>query len=130
MSNILVAEALNALDIENYKLEGNPKNEAEFNAAFVKITGKDADEVGIESTNPSDFGVTWNEITTKMEALVTEKPLTELREERNRRLVASDWMVLPDRTPTQAQLDYRQALRDITETYTSLDDVVWPEKPL
>jgi hypothetical protein len=24
---------------------------------------------------------------------------------------------------------YRQSLRDITDTYTSLDDVVWPEKP-
>jgi len=28
-----------------------------------------------------------------------------------------------------AQTAYRQALRDITETYTSLDDVVWPEVP-
>jgi len=27
------------------------------------------------------------------------------------------------------QIAYRQALRDITETYTSLDDVVWPVKP-
>ena len=24
---------------------------------------------------------------------------------------------------------YRQALRDITESYTSLEDVVWPTKP-
>ncbi len=24
---------------------------------------------------------------------------------------------------------YRQSLRDITTTYTSLDDVVWPTKP-
>jgi len=30
---------------------------------------------------------------------------------------------------TAAQTAYRQALRDITETYTSLDDVVWPEEP-
>jgi len=129
MSNILVTDALVALDIENYRLEGNPENEAEFNAAFVKFTGKDSDEVAIESTNPSDFGVTWNEITTKMEALVTEKPLQELREERNRRLAESDWMVLPDRTSTQAQLDYRQSLRDITNTYGSLETVVWPVKP-
>ena len=129
MSNILVTEALVALNIENYRLEGNPENEAEFNAAFVKFTGKDSDEVAIESTNPSDFGVTWNEITTKMEALVTEKPLQELREERNSRLAESDWMVLPDRTSTQAQLDYRQSLRDITNTYGSLETVVWPVKP-
>jgi len=30
---------------------------------------------------------------------------------------------------TEAQTAYRQALRDITDTATSLDDVVWPEKP-
>jgi hypothetical protein len=30
---------------------------------------------------------------------------------------------------TQAQTDYRQALRDITDTYSSYLDVVWPVKP-
>jgi hypothetical protein len=34
-----------------------------------------------------------------------------------------------DLTMTSAQTTYRQALRDITDTYSSLDDVVWPEKP-
>ena len=29
----------------------------------------------------------------------------------------------------QAQLDYRQALRDVTISYNSLDNVVWPTKP-
>ena len=55
--------------------------------------------------------------------------LEDLRALRETFLASTDWWVIPDRTPTQAQLDYRQALRDITETYTSLDDVVWPEKP-
>ena len=58
-----------------------------------------------------------------------ELDLQFLRAQRNALLSETDWWVLPDRTPTQAQLDYRQALRDITDTYTSLDDVVWPEKP-
>jgi len=52
-----------------------------------------------------------------------------LREERNRLIAETDWWVLPDRTPTQDQLDYRQALRDITSTYSSIEDVVWPTKP-
>ena len=55
--------------------------------------------------------------------------LDALRAERNQRLANTDWWVMPDRTATQAQLDYRQALRDITNTYTSLDDVVWPVLP-
>ena len=58
-----------------------------------------------------------------------ETKLVLLRRERNRRIAETDWWVMSDRTATQAQLDYRQALRDITDTYTSLDDVVWPEKP-
>jgi hypothetical protein len=37
--------------------------------------------------------------------------------------------MMPDRTATDEQRAYRQALRDITDTYTSLEDVVWPEKP-
>jgi len=57
------------------------------------------------------------------------RPLQELRNARNFMLSQTDWWVLPDLTATQAQLDYRQALRDITNTYSSLDDVVWPVKP-
>lgn len=55
--------------------------------------------------------------------------LDDLRFERNVLLAKTDWWAVSDRTMTEAQLAYRQALRDITETYTSLDDVVWPEEP-
>ena len=53
-----------------------------------------------------------------------------LRDERNRRLRETDHWAYQD-TPdmSQEQIDYRQALRDITETYTSINDVVWPIKP-
>jgi len=68
-------------------------------------------------------------IQAEVETVIAAGPLNALREERNRRLAETDWWVLPDRTPTEAQLAYRQALRDITDTYTSLDDVVWPDKP-
>lgn len=62
-------------------------------------------------------------------AVTAEANMMALRAERNQRLANTDWWVMPDRTATQAQLDYRQALRDITNTYTSLDDVVWPVLP-
>ena len=58
-----------------------------------------------------------------------EEKLASLRAVRDSKLSATDWWVMPDRTATEAQLAYRQALRDITETYTSLDDVIWPEEP-
>lgn len=68
-------------------------------------------------------------VLTKAEEIAARYPLMLLREERNKRLSVTDWWVLPDRTATAEQLAYRQALRDITNTYSSLDDVVWPTKP-
>jgi len=59
--------------------------------------------------------------------------LNALRTERNAKLTETDWVItmhkeLGTNIPA-AWKTYRQALRDITDTYTSLDDVVWPEKP-
>jgi hypothetical protein len=55
--------------------------------------------------------------------------LEMLRDKRNELIAETDWMAGQDRTMTQAERDYRQALRDITDTYSNLDDVVWPTKP-
>jgi len=54
-----------------------------------------------------------------------------LREERNHRLRETDVWALSDRTMTTEQTNYRQALRDITDTYSSMDDegFAWPTKP-
>jgi hypothetical protein len=30
---------------------------------------------------------------------------------------------------TDAQTEYRQALRDIPDTFSTLDTVIWPDKP-
>jgi hypothetical protein len=59
----------------------------------------------------------------------SDRDLEALREERNRLLAKTDWWASSDLTMTDAQTAYRQALRDITDTYSSLDDVVWPTKP-
>lgn len=54
----------------------------------------------------------------------------ELRIKRNQLLSETDHWAYQD-TPdmSQEQIEYRQALRDITNTYSSLIDVVWPVKP-
>ena len=56
--------------------------------------------------------------------------LQNLRDERNLLIAETDWWDMSD-TPdmTDAQKKYRQDLRDITKTYSSLDDVKWPTKP-
>ena len=52
-----------------------------------------------------------------------------LRMERDRLLAETDYLALSDNTLSAEMTTYRQALRDITNSYTSLDDVVWPTKP-
>ena len=57
---------------------------------------------------------------------VPEKSWVEIRGERDRRLSASDWMAVSDRTITDAQTAYRQALRDVPQDFSDASSVVWP----
>ena len=52
-----------------------------------------------------------------------------LREERDKLIAAKDWWASSDLTMSDERTAYRQALRDITSSATSLDDVTWPTKP-
>jgi len=124
-----IAQALSELSVTEWVLRGEPTTEAEFNQMFRKVTGADANGSAIESANPSDWGVTWAQVSAKQTELTAAEPLKALREERDRLIAATDWWALSDLTMTAEQTAYRQALRDITETYSSLDDVVWPTKP-
>jgi hypothetical protein len=120
----VISEALVSLGVQDWTLRGEPTNEVEFNKMFFKKM-----DDGSESNNPSHFGVTWSQIEPKATQIRQDEPLNELRKVRNAMLAETDVWALSDRTMTQAQIDYRQALRDITNSYTSLDDVVWPTKP-
>ena len=126
-----VAKALSELGIEEWVLRGEPTSEAEFNEMFRKVTGADAQGSAIESSNPDDFGVTWSQVSTKKAELVAAEPMRLLREERDRRLAETDWWATSDRTMTDAQTTYRQALRDAPaqDGVTGLDNVSWPTKP-
>lgn len=57
-----------------------------------------------------------------------------IRRKRDDLLTKSDWTQLPDAdVDKQAWAIYRQALRDITDTYSSAQDkseIVWPTKPV
>ena len=57
--------------------------------------------------------------------------LARLRSERNKLLRATDYLALSDTTLTAEMSAYRQALRDITNTYQSMDDegFAFPTKP-
>jgi hypothetical protein len=124
-----VSQALSELNITEWVLRGEPTTEAEFNEMFRKVVGADANGSAIESSNPADFGTDWATVSAKVAELTAAEPMKALREERNRRIAETDWWASSDLTMTAEQSAYRQALRDITDTATSLDDVTWPTKP-
>jgi hypothetical protein len=62
-----------------------------------------------------------------------DDPIAGIRAERNRLLGLCDWTQAVDAPLSDAQKQawqtYRQELRDLTKTYTSPDQVVWPKLP-
>ena len=69
-------------------------------------------------------------ITLSAEQIAADQLLC-LRNMRDKKLAETDWSQgadVPDALKTKYTI-YRQALRDITKTYSSYEDVVWPTKP-
>ena len=136
-----IGQAVTALGIENFVLDGEPTNETEFNSSFKKIVGAKGDEA-VMSSDPSTFGVTWNQVIIKYNELVSAEPLKLLREERNKLIAATDWTQLKDidldTIRERNWKNYRQALRDLPaksnpklDSFGDLDmsSVNWPDKP-
>jgi len=96
---------------------------------FYKIEGSDTDAVAYDSDG-NLIELDEAAVGAKVNELIAERKLQMLRNTRNRMIAETDYWAMPD-TPdmTAEQTAYRQALRDITNTYQSLDTVVWPTKP-
>jgi len=76
------------------------------------------------------------DIQSKLSELVSEYPMKLLREERDRLIAFTDWRFRSDLTPSQAWIDYCQALRDLPANSTpalnengQLTGVNWPTPP-
>ena len=81
---------------------------------------------GSISMTPADFVVDYSAVGPVVELLM-------LREERNKKLAATDWTQfndspLSDSKKTEWSI-YRQALRDITSSTQSIFSVTWPTEP-
>ena len=124
-----IAEALTELGIKEWVLRGEPTTEAEFGEMFRKVTGADENGSAIESANPDDWGTTWSAVKAKADELKAAEPMKLLRAERDSRLAVTDWWASSDLTISDERKAYRQELRDITKSATSLDDVKWATKP-
>ena len=53
----------------------------------------------------------------------------DIKKYRTELLAETDWWAVQDRTMTQAEKDYRQALRDIPQQEGFPTNIVWPTKP-
>ena len=128
-----VSEAILALDPNcQFVLRGEPTDAISFNAGFRLVVGADKNNTAILSDDSDaweEAGITWGTVKTKLNELNELEPMKLLREERNRRIAETDWWASSDLTMSAERTAYRQDLRDITETFSSLDDVVWPDKP-
>lgn len=93
----------------------------------VKHDGKLFVNVG-----PNDFSRLGIPESTYQAALI-EEAWRLVRQKRDALLLATDYAIMPDYPLTEAQKGevtaYRQALRDIPDTYASPDAVEWPAKP-
>ena len=95
-----------------------------------KIVTKADGSVAAYDASGNAITLNLDSVATKEAELLAAFELDELRRERNRLIAETDWWDMSDTpTMTSEQTAYRQALRDITDTYQSLDTVVWPTKP-
>lgn len=126
-----VSDAITALNPNlEWVLRGEPTDAYEFNTMFSVVIGEDDNGTAIESQEGDDWqGITWSAVEAKLGQLILSEPLKLLRAERDKRIAETDWWASSDLTMSAERTTYRQALRDITNTYQSLDTVVWPVKP-
>ena len=96
-------------DINGVKTEMTAEEEAEVNATIADWNNKSADRV-----------------------------MTKLREQRNAKLIETDFYALSDVTMSSDMTTYRQTLRDFPSNYTTTDgqdlkedlsNLEWPTKP-
>ena len=132
------SQALESLGISGWVMRGEPTSEDEFKSMFRKVTGADANGSAIESDNPSEWGVTWKQVSDEKTKLDAAAPLIELRKQRDAKLVETDFYALSDVTMSDEMKTYRQELRDLPAHSNGknatlkdgvLENVSWPKKP-
>lgn len=85
-------------------------------------------EIVKDYTGAVEQGWDWDgaEFTAPSEPILTAE---DVRLYRDQLLKETDWWASTDLVMTQEQIDYRQALRDITTQAGFPEDVNWPSKP-
>jgi len=81
---------------------------------------------------------TKTEVADKIAELDAAEPMRLLRIERDKKIALTDWRVLPDQTPSDDWINYRQALRDLPASASpklgsdyelDFSSFTWPTEP-
>ena len=81
---------------------------------------------------------TKTEVVDKIAELDAAEPMRLLRIERNKKIAETDWRMLPDQTPSDDWINYRQALRDLPASASpkldsnyelDFSSFTWPTEP-
>ena len=81
---------------------------------------------------------TEQEVKAKIIELDAAEPMRLLRIERDKKIAETDWRVLPDQTPSDDWINYRQALRDLPASVSpkldkdgelDFSSFTWPTEP-
>lgn len=97
--------------------------------AEVSVNGDDINQITwLNGTTP----ISQADIQAQFTAVEFDMAMADLRAKRDRLLAETDYLALSDNTMSAEMTTYRQALRDITNGLTTVEDVnalVFPTKP-
>jgi hypothetical protein len=97
--------------------------------AKVMIQNEDINSIQwLEGTTPIPVA----DIEAQFPAVEFDMAMADLRAKRNKLLADTDYLALSDNTMSAEMTTYRQALRDLTNGLTTVEDVnnvVYPNKP-
>jgi hypothetical protein len=98
-------------------------------AAEFVVVGNDINKITwLNGTTP----ISKEDIETQLPIVELEMAMSNLRTKRNQLIAETDYLALSDNTLSEAMSTYRQALRDITNGITTIEQansVTWPTKP-
>jgi len=99
--------------------------------AQVTVKGDDINTCEIEWYNGTT-PISKADIQAQFPAVELDNAMKELRAKRDRLIAETDYLALSDQTLSTEMSTYRQALRDITNGITTVEqanNVTWPTKP-
>ena len=104
-----------------------------FIQELISKTGETLFNVPAEPATLMEMGFKFEEANQLCKQAITAHQWRVIRRKRDHLISLSDWTQMADSPLSQekqgAYLLYRQALRDLPQTYNDPNDVVWPIQP-